>query len=942
MPDFPSFEEFYEAVNERPPFPWQRDLAEEVVAGGWPGEIGIGTGLGKTSCIDIALWTMAAEGTLPPSERRTATRVWYVVSRRLLVDAAYEHGRELEGMLREPDAAKDSGVRSVLSVVADGLKARRGGAGGAPVEVTRLRGGAELGARPVDLSQPALIFATVPMFASRWLFRGYGVSFSMRPVDAALAGTDSVVLLDEAHLSRHLVALAGPLAQCDVGDPSAVLSSNRARSRIVSLTATGEGGGFTLGDEDMRHPVVRKRLDACKPARLVEAPQGKLPVTLSENVRELLGSRRPSAAVVFVNSPRTARAVFEDLRKAVASRSAALDADLVLLTGRMREREANAVRSRLLDRVRGAPAGRDPDVVRSRHLIVVATQSLEVGADLDFDVLVTELCGARALVQRFGRLNRLGEVDAAAGVIVREESRATFGIYGEEPLAVWERLVERGSDGLNLAPSRITEMVGPPGDDTGRAGEILPAHLWEWAKTTTPPPGEALPELFYDAIQDVDFSVSVIWRAHVAADDVELRPAPSADEAVEVPITEAREELAKVGDGTVRRVKPGSLRLEPVSARELRPGDIVVLPADAGQYDEHGWAPGSSGTIFDMSLLRAPGIPLTTTAMSQLVADGPELVKIEAVARFLAQEPESDEGEEAGLESLARKLAEVTDESLSDVRGWSADRDSLKRRLVDLLGEAVHSSMVSDDEWSDLLSRLSSEVSYVPGEPGRLEVRRTSGGRVVADVRMDAFDELSLDAKSTSLEDHLEAVGRLASEVAKALGLPASLVEAVGAAGRFHDLGKVDARFQRWLDPEGAGGGLMAKSDAPPWRWERMRAAAGWPRGGRHEELSRRLVSAHIDASSPPWDRDLVEHLVVSHHGRGRPLVERVRDDSPALVAADVEGERHIVSGDLGFVDWEQAARFRRCCERYGYWGLAVLEAILRQADHVVSSVVVS
>ena len=45
---------------------------------------------------------------------------------------------------------------------------------------------------------------------------------------------------------------------------------------------------------------------------------------------------------------------------------------------------------------------------------------------------------------------------------------------------------------------------------------------------------------------------------------------------------------------------------------------------------------------------------------------------------------------------------------------------------------------------------------------------------------------------------------------------------------------------------------------------------------------------------------------------------------------------------DLGTPDWEQPARFRRLCECYGYWGLALLEAVVRQADQAVSSAVVA
>ena len=231
------FASFYRAVHAgREPFPWQRRLAALVEQSGWPAEIGVPTGLGKTSCIDVAVWALARQASRLPSERTAPTRTWYVVNRRLLVDSGFDQAVRLAKLLEDPDLARAQGgdAESVeaLRGVADALSTIRGGAGASPLHVTRLRGGAELGARPPDPSQPALIFATVPMFASRWLFRGFGTSASMRPVDAALAGIDTLVLLDEAHLARPLRDLAGPLAECDIGDPSGVVPAGRTRPSV--------------------------------------------------------------------------------------------------------------------------------------------------------------------------------------------------------------------------------------------------------------------------------------------------------------------------------------------------------------------------------------------------------------------------------------------------------------------------------------------------------------------------------------------------------------------------------------------------------------------------------------------------------------------------------------------------------------------------------------
>ena len=73
----------------------------------------------------------------------------------------------------------------------------------------------------------------------------------------------------------------------------------------------------------------------------------------------------------------------------------------------------------------------------------------------------------------------------------------------------------------------VATVLGEPGDDPGRAPEILPGLLWEWVKTTTPPEGEAPVELYFSGISGADYAVSLIWRAHVPESGERLWPRPS-------------------------------------------------------------------------------------------------------------------------------------------------------------------------------------------------------------------------------------------------------------------------------------------------------------------------------------------------------------------------------------------------------------------------------
>ncbi len=923
MSSLPSFPAFFRALYGVDPFPWQDRLAGLVAGGCWPSEIGVPTGLGKTACIDIAVWSLAAQADRTPAERSVPTRTWYVVNRRLLVDAAYKRATDLSRILRDPEAlgsVREGSSRGDVDVVAavagalvDGMRGARAECG--PLFVARLRGGAELGRRAPEPSQPAVILATLPMYASRFLLRGYGSSRSMRPVDAALAGVDSLVLLDEAHLSRALEKTARQAAACDTGDPGVLLPSPRHRPVFVSLTATGErreGGRFDLDEVDHLNEVVRRRLSATKPTTLVATEGTCLAATMTEAALGLVSRRQASSCVVFCNTVRTARSVKEAL-----DREAPAAIDVWLATGRQRERESEWIRRDLLDDEIGVASGR-PARGRERSLVVVSTQTLEVGADVDFDFLVSETAGARALVQRFGRLNRLGDRAHAAAEICHPTDMADWPVYGTEPAEVWRRL-SAVEGPIDLAPAYVSQLVGEPADEPRRSGELLPHHLWEYAKTSQQQVGEAPPELFFDALPDEDRLVTVCWRANIPGADERLLPAVSEAEAVEVPVGELRGFLRARGLDAVAKVATDGATLEEVELGELRPGDVVVLGTTAGGYDSYGWSDTATGEVLDVSMLDGLTLPLVPGTLGGVLdrsAASSELAVLDELIGTLAQE--GDDGEPWSPEDEAEVVARLTEA---------------------LCAQKPH-PWIRPDEWEAFGTAMAGAVVRRTATGAGYLIGRGPGSER-AGLFTDAFDDLSFlgaDARSPALAEHLSAVGDLVARVARSIGLPENLVEVLVAAGRSHDLGKADHRFQRWLDPEARAAELLAKSGLRPERSEAARVASGWPRGGRHEVLSARLLTG--SGSLATTHGDLLVHLVLAHHGHGRPLVLPVHDGAATAAVAEVGGEQVSVSGDLSAVDWEQPARFRSLCERYGIWGLALLETIVRQADHAASSVV--
>lgn len=923
---FPTFALFYQAVHGRAPFPWQVRLAEEVARTETWRPVGVQTGLGKTACLDIAVWWLASQADRPPAERTAPTRIWWVVNRRLLVDSTAEHAERLADLLNGATCQLDDHSQELIAAVGSRLCSLSANPSASPLQVIRLRGG--LTSRtPTDPSTPAIILCTLPMYGSRLLFRGYGSK--ARAIDAAMAGTDSLVLLDEAHLAPHLKKLLPALAECTPGARSP-LSESRSQTRLVPLTATGDqsdGPPFLLDDADEANPVVRRRLDATKPLQLREG-SGDRGRSLAQMTHDLLQQApAPSSCLVFANAPKTARTAFDRLRKQYDGK-----ADILLLTGLMREREAERIRRWILDPDGGIPASRDPTKERAKHFIVVATQTLEVGADVDAEYLVTEGCGVRALTQRLGRLNRLGRLAHSKALYVhfpleaakrvknpknpRNSSRPSWPIYGEEPAVVWQRLRDALDDDktVNLSPRQIARALGPPDDVLSDAPEVLPGLLWEWIKTTTPPEGEAPVDPYFSGIEGPSYTVSLLWRVHIPKDGTRLWPRPTDREAIDVRLTEVRETLK--GE-EVHCLATDGVTVETISATELRPGHRVVLPAKRGLLDEFGWNPDAHEPVVDTSLA-GNGLPLDDHALEHLCD-----VRLKAAidtASGIAKDGDEDVDQATQQEAAEEVLEAIR--TAATPRGWQ------------------------DEEWAAFANTLTPRVMQARGEVARLRVETPR-----PEPRSVELDETSLGPQAVELEVHGGAVGRRARDIAIKVGLSPHLCEIIEVAGRAHDIGKADQRFQRWLDPEGKRDVLVAKSNTPRHRWEATRAASGWPRGGRHEALSARLVEAWLE-QVPTWGkqfselsteeqqtaRELMLHLVISHHGKGRPLVRPVTDDTLAVVSGDVEGVTVSVPAELSRADWNQPARFKRLNDRFGPWGLALLEAILIRADHAVSA----
>jgi len=961
--DLGDFARFFQELWGQECFPWQRRLAAQVCEHDWPDYIDLPTASGKTACLDVAVFALALQGSQQPAERKAGCRIFFIVNRRVIVDEA--HARAVE-MARRLNSAQPG---SILHEVAEALREVSGDAQAPPLDVAILRGGIVRDNRWArSITQPTIITSTIDQVGSRLLFRGYGVTDAAKPLHAALVAHDSLLLLDEAHISRPFVETLQAV--------TCFRSENWAKNPIrtpfsfVQMTATpsaSSGPPFTLDQEDRIHPVLQARHGKSKPVqlRVAEKAKGKkgtqeFAKALAASAVGLLNGPRMNIALV-VNRIATARMVARELPEALR-KARKPESDVHLAIGRMRPIDRDRLTTALQARVgRSAQAGCD-----ARPMFVVATQCLEVGADFDFDAMVSECASLDALRQRFGRLNRRGrDMDAAGVIVIRADQieEEDDPVYGSALAKTWawlrdfapeqEDTVDFGVHAMEtaLAGADISGLLAPP----IHAPVMFPAYVDAWAQTHPMPAPDPDVSLFLHGPQRGEPDVQVCWRDDLEAgkekdwvQTVSLCP-PSSPECMSVPIGVFRnwlvdralqdeersdladgrtpelenEELPQARPGVIWRGLDQSALLK--SPRELRPGDTVVLPASAEGWDVLGHVPEHAAKDVAEDAFRLSQGRTLLRLRPQHLQDWPDDAAVDKLREWL-NDPELNLGIgdiRALLQATARIAPEGKEKLAEAMRTLAAGKNGVEwERYPDGLGavfrtryaDKPHVILPGIDDGDDLPSRAARTVP-VP-----------------------------LDAHLQHVMETLEAI--LARLPLQDLG------EAVRSAARMHDWGKADERFQALLingdlDDAWAQPVLWAKSgnlaSTALLRKEAHRRSA-LPTGFRHEMLSVQLAELapdHLPADTT--QRDLALHLIAAHHGRGRPFAPVVLDDNPPDVGLELPDIRLSLTAEVRKhrpphrLDSGIAERFWSLTRHFGWWGLAYLEAVLRLSDQRAS-----
>jgi CRISPR-associated endonuclease/helicase Cas3 len=574
--------------------------------------------------------------------------------------------------------------------------------------------------------------------------------------------------------------------------------------------------------------------------------------------------------VVFLSSVELAEKCAKELRKAKNGRVATL-------TGTMRGAERDQL---VLDPIfaRFLPRPAAGILLQEGSVFLVATSAGEVGIDLSADHMVTDLAPIDSLAQRLGRVNRYGEGDAQVHVICEPLKAPTKG------------LGDGGEDEEDDKPGKRKDELDHA---RYRARQLL----------------DALP-LRADGSRDA----SPVALRGLARDARLLASTPTPD---------IRPVDGMLFDRWACTTVTGRLPGRPPVAEWLR-----------GKAE---WEP-----------------PRTSVAWrSEVDWLTPEHLGRDALDDFLADYPlrSREVLGDLTVRVLKHLQAIALREGAADLRAWliRPDEPASFWLLADLLDRYdAKRNPILDGATVVLAPRagalaqglLDGAAGFDPKHPYDLgpkqgeravvdttdALRVPSGMRLVRSIRVGLSDEdeprwwhlcavskRADDEGSRSsrrellLADHLRRTEVWAVRLAERLGLGETERLALARAGRAHDLGKSRRVWQRsikrYVDPP------LAKGPMQP-------AELG---GYRHELGS--LHDGDFEGLAPEA-QDLALHAVASHHGRARPHFPLDECFDPEVAQAHIDG-----------IAAEVPLRFDRLQRRYGRWGLAWLESVLRAAD---------
>jgi CRISPR-associated endonuclease/helicase Cas3 len=562
-----AFDEFFRmatATEAKPdgydPHGYQGRLARD----GLPAVVEAPTGTGKTGVILAWLWRRLHES----HRNETPRRLVYALPQRSLVEQiASEAGRWLVNL----GLADQVALHVVMGGVRESQRQWR-----------------------LDMHKPAIVVGTVDSLVSKALNRGYGIGRASYPIDFALVTNGAHWVIDEIQLcpesTTTLRQLAAFTRMYATAEPFGLTCMSATVPKELLETVDNPVPGDAVGIlPEERTGELAIRLDAARTIRRLAVEPGDYEA-IAAAARER--HRAGTLTLVVLNTVDAARNVYKHLRGGPFERT--------LLHSRFRGLD----RARLMGAITQRPTDR----------IVVATQVVEAGIDLNAAVLISETAPWPSLVQRAGRCNRTGrvvdaelwwvpplrpnpypqpDIEAASAELDRLEGD---GVTGEDLLS--HDVLTTETQVAVLRRSDFIALFDTAPDLSGADIDIAPY------------------------VRDADdLDVQLAWATwdsdNSSASGKAPQPeakAPSGEYRCRVPLKELNVFLKRDGV-TVWRLDQVLGRWTRVTSQaRARPGEVLLVnAADGGYAPETGFDPAAHGPVPDSPALLQAADPATGT-----------------------------------------------------------------------------------------------------------------------------------------------------------------------------------------------------------------------------------------------------------------------------------------------------------------------------------------
>lgn len=728
-----------------------------------------------------------------------------------------------------------------------------------------------------DPSREAVICGTVDMIGSRLLFSGYGVGFKGKPLHAGFLGQDALVVHDEAHLEPAFQTLLD-----GIEFEQRRYANERGKFRIMQLSATARSSAdgevpnepFGLTSADREHLEVDRRIHAAKKLLLVSQSSAKLGEQLAGiAIDRFKDSGR--AIILFVRMIDDLKLVLERLRKDGVKP--------LQLTGTMRGWE----RERLLTDpgfLRFVPESNRPKniIPTDGTVFLVCTSAGEVGVNISADHLICDLSTFESMAQRFGRVNRFG-LNADTEVHVIHPKPGEFGDKPPEPqrhktLELLEKL------NGNASPDALSHL-----DAIDRAAAFAPTPLilpttdilfdaWSMTSIRDRMPGRPSVEPYLHGIRDWEPpETQVAWR----------------------------EEVGVIVGDLIRIYRPEDLLDEyPLKPHELLRDrtdrvwkELVTL---AGNYPESlVWIADNQGEVEVSTLIGFVG---WDKKLADARLGGKTIILPHNIGGLTG---------EGTLQGNFQPVLKPGDESSNnnDVADLNPDNKQSRIRL-----------WKHDPEFDEKSAGMRHILCIdLPSTDEDYDTEKKSWHWFELPVPKENSENAT---KPVLLDSHVSEVEINAAKIIDGLifdpdkAVDARIKRAILIAAKFHDLGKRRELWQRSIGrPERLADIWFGKSGR---RWK-----------PRHITDYRHEFGSLVDLQSVPEfqslddeSKDLVQHLIATHHGQARPHFTATQIIDPSSTTPICEA-----------IDVEVPRRFARLQRKFGRWGLAYVESILRAAD---------